>query len=131
MGQIVRPTRTLFGYKLDMRVSPLLGEQLSQQINDSAHKTQYPIVMEHPNILIVNRPQFNSLWDYTISMNPVSVNSLESEKHQTNDRLFKTADGFIMELEVQDMSDEIVVADLDEVLMGDEQLREEYKKQWS
>lgn len=64
-------------------------------------------------------------------MNPVSVNSLESEKHQTNDRLFKTADGFIMELEVQDMSDEIVVADLDEVLMGDEQLREEYKKQWS
>jgi hypothetical protein len=77
-GDIIRPTKTLRGMELDVRVSPNVGTELYDQIVRSVEHTQKFVVTELPDILIVTEKQFASLNNYT------------EEMYNTTDRIMVT-----------------------------------------
>lgn len=75
---IVKPTKSLRGLTLDMRVSNKLGLELAQEIRKSVQATQEPIMTDLPSVLMVTPQQFASLNSYT------------EEMYRTTDRIFRT-----------------------------------------
>lgn len=58
---IIRALRTDKANELDMRISPLLGDELKVQIAESVAHTQKFIIQELPNLLILSFRQFSSM----------------------------------------------------------------------
>lgn len=94
--KVVRPFKTVKHNVLDMRVVSKIGEELQKVINDSCAATQSPIILEHPDMIVVSPSQFTSLLPYT------------EEMENTTDRLFFTAQGFVCEVQVVDMDQNVV-----------------------
>lgn len=88
-SNIVRPTRNLDGtHTLDMRVSNKTGYELALQISESVAHTQKFVITDIPSTLIVTQKQFASLQNYT------------EEMYDTTDRMFRTGDGYVMEVTI-------------------------------
>lgn len=62
---IIKPTQTLRGMELDMRISPLLGKELYDEILKSVAATQRFILTTLPDVLVITQKQFVSLHDFT------------------------------------------------------------------
>jgi len=66
---IVKPIYQQNGkVELDMRVSPLTGQELYEEIVKSVWATQRPIMLTLPDVLRVTQRQFASLNSYTKKM---------------------------------------------------------------
>jgi chemotaxis signal transduction protein len=99
-SQIVRPTRNLDGrYVLDVRIVPKTGRELALIITESVDHTQKFLVTEIPDILIVTQKQFASLQTYTEEMTTIS------------DRMFITADGFVLEVTIDRYVDQVEIVE--------------------
>lgn len=76
---IVRPKDTLDGHvELDMRVSPLVGQELRDEIIASVARQQMFIKPTLPDRLVITQKQFASLNAWTEAM------------YETSDRMFRT-----------------------------------------
>ncbi len=101
---IVRPVKSLFSNTLDMRVSPLTGRDLYDEILRSVSRTQTVIQTELPNNLVVSHRQFASLVNFT------------EEMYNTTDRIMATPMN-VMEV--------VVDEDLDRVELSEKESEDE------
>lgn len=113
---IIKPNPTNFKgeTELDVRVSPKLGRELADEINESIAHTQLFIQTTLPDRLIVTQKQFASLQPYTERM------------YETTDRMYVTPQN-VMEVVIDRDID--IVAEVEGAITDAEQLAQARQEQ--
>lgn len=112
---IIKPNPTNFKGEniLDVRVSPKLGRELTEDIVESVAHTQRYVQTTLPDVLLVTQKQFASLQDYT------------EEMTHTEDRMFITPYN-VMEVKID--RDINTVQEVESAIVDTENLKAQQKE---